>query len=477
MKAEFIRIAPFSFKQILIAEIEKGINSHGGGVVCGYIHKEDEEQYSSCPIGSTPVVLYAVDEEGEEQIFFYGILTDLNIQRENAQLFMKIAFTSYTRLLDLLPQKRAFQNAGCTYKEIISHLCSHYTGSAFIMQPAYSGVPIQELIVQYEETNWEFLLRLASHFNSIVVSDFLTPGVKFYFGLPDRQPVENIIDSEYRLEKSLISYQYKIQNGVTGISEYDDMLVVWNSRELLEIGDRRLFEGRPYVVCRSQSRLDGHQLQNTYVLSTENGLKMPKSYNNNIIGASIDGIVTGVQGSVVTLQMGIEDIQPSTRWYPYATVFSSPDGSGWYCMPQAGDEIRLYFPTRSEKHAYAVSSVHRPVAPQPQNSKQSSGAAAPPRSNPLNNELRSPDGKVVQLLSDRIILTNGAGLSISMIDNEGIHIVSSGGIDMSASGNLYMNATSLNLAGTSQVSVVSGDASVVLKGSDVTISGTNVKVQ
>lgn len=68
------------------------------------------------------------------------------------------------------------------------------------MNPLFSNIPIQELIVQYQETNWEFLLRLASHFNSMVISDFLTPGVKFYFGLPNRQPVGNIIDSEYRLE-------------------------------------------------------------------------------------------------------------------------------------------------------------------------------------------------------------------------------------------------------------------------------------
>lgn len=478
MKAEFIRIEPFAFKQILSADIKKGMNTHGGGVVCGYIREEDEEQYTLYVIGSTPVILYVIDEDGEEQVFFYGILADLNISRENSQLLMEVTFTSYTRLMDLLPQNRAFQSAACTYNEIISHLCAGYEGSAFIMNPLFSNIPIQELIVQYQETNWEFLLRLASHFNSMVISDFLTPGVKFYFGLPNRQPVGNIIDSEYRLEKSLISYQQKIQNGVIGTSEYDDMLVVWSSRELLEVGDRKLFEDRPYVVYASQSQLNGHQLHHTYILATENGLKIPKLYNKSIIGASIDGIVTGVQGTVVNIRMGIEDVQPSARWYPYATVFSSPDGSGWYCMPQAGDEIRLYFPTRSEKHAYAISSVHKPVASQPRNGNQGSSAeAAPPRTNVLNNELRSQDGKVVQLLEDRIVMSNGKGLTISMVDNQGIGVVSNGDLNLKATGQVFVSGSSLNISGSTEVSIKSGESSITLSGSDAIIKSANVKVQ
>ncbi|WP_431087462.1 hypothetical protein [Paenibacillus sp. 8b26] len=44
-------------------------------------------------------------------------------------------------------------------------------------------------------------------------------------------------------------------------------------------------------------------------------------------------------------------------WFPYSTVYSSPDGSGWYVTPEAGDQIRLYFPDEREQHAFAASSV------------------------------------------------------------------------------------------------------------------------
>lgn len=482
MIAEYIKAEPFAFKEILDFRMEKGMNTHGGGVILGYIRQEDVERYSSYPVASTPIILWAVGENGEERIVFYGILADSNITRENSQYVLEIQFTAYTRLMDLTKQTRAFQNASCTYQDMLAYLCANYEGSNFIMKTELSSSPIQELIVQYQETNWEFILRLASHFQTMVISDFLTPGVKFYFGLPQRTAAEEVGDCEYRLEKSLLSYQYKTQNDVTGTSEYDDMSVIIKSRNLWEVGDRVLFEGRPYVINQAVSSLDGHQLTNAYVLMTENGLKTPKSYNEKIIGASIDAIVSGVKGSVVSVILGIEDIQPSSRWYSYATVFSSPDGSGWYCMPQAGDEVRLYFPTRSEKHSYAVSSVHKPVSGSPPSAARSSGGSAAqqqeaPRSNPTVNELRSPDGKVVQFNDNSISLTNGEGLSINMIDGQGIFISSTGNISLDSGSDLDINGSNIEITASSSVTIAGSDSSIRLNGEEVTLAGKNVKIQ
>lgn len=46
------------------------------------------------------------------------------------------------------------------------------------------------------------------------------------------------------------------------------------------------------------------------------------------------------------------------RWFAYSTPYSSPDGTGWYFMPEPGEEIRLHFPTQEEDAAYVVSSTH-----------------------------------------------------------------------------------------------------------------------
>ena len=46
-----------------------------------------------------------------------------------------------------------------------------------------------------------------------------------------------------------------------------------------------------------------------------------------------------------------------TRVFPYATVYSTPDGTGWYCMPEIGDAVRLYFPCeRTRMHMWQAPS-------------------------------------------------------------------------------------------------------------------------
>lgn len=478
MEAEYIRIEPFVFKYILAAEFEKGFNDHYGARIKGYIRQSDEAEYSSAPLSATPVIARAVSEEGEEKIIYYGILAELHITCQNSQLLMEIFVVPYTKLMDLQRRCHSFQNGQLTYNDVLRQVSSPYQNAGMIVNPKLSGIPIGDLIVQYQETDWEFIKRLASHFHTVVMPDYLTDGEKFYFGLPGRNVRGEMDAIEYRLEKSLISYQYKTANEVSGTSEYDDMAVIITSRVIHETGNKVLFEGRPYVVSHSLSKLDGHQLTHTYTLTTENGMSIPKGYSEKIIGASIDGFVEDIKTDVVKVRLGIDN-EAASRWFPFATVFSSPDGSGWYCMPQKGDEVRLYFPTRSEKHAYVVSSVHRAV------SKSAGGLSAVGskgggiRSNPYDNELRTPDKKVVRFTENSILMENDKGLSIEMIDYDGIYIRSNGKVSIDASGDLNIIGSDVMLTAQNKISLESagGAASVILEGDTVSLHGTNVKIQ
>ena len=78
------------------------------------------------------------------------------------------------------------------------------------------------------------------------------------------------------------------------------------------------------------------------------------------MGCSLKAKVTGVKEDRVQVRlMGDErGNQYITLWHPYATVYSTPDGTGWYCMPEIGDEVRLTIPGKEEKEAYVTSSVH-----------------------------------------------------------------------------------------------------------------------
>jgi len=46
-------------------------------------------------------------------------------------------------------------------------------------------------------------------------------------------------------------------------------------------------------------------------------------------------------------------------------MYASEDGSGWYCMPEMGDDVRIELPNTNEGDAFAVSSVSKYVSDDP----------------------------------------------------------------------------------------------------------------
>lgn len=62
--------------------------------------------------------------------------------------------------------------------------------------------------------------------------------------------------------------------------------------------------------------------------------------------------------------------------FPYSTMYASDDQTGWYCMPEQGDSIRLYFPNAREAEGIALSSVRKKIPEEAMSSPSSSPASA-----------------------------------------------------------------------------------------------------
>lgn len=68
-----------------------------------------------------------------------------------------------------------------TYGKLLRKIVSSYEGGD-IIDHLSNGKEIEELFVQYQETDWEFLKRLASHFHGSILaaSEFASP--KIFWG-------------------------------------------------------------------------------------------------------------------------------------------------------------------------------------------------------------------------------------------------------------------------------------------------------
>ncbi|MFQ7874107.1 phage baseplate assembly protein V [Enterocloster sp.] len=125
------------------------------------------------------------------------------------------------------------------------------------------------------------------------------------------------------------------------------------SYDVVTIGSQVIYKGSPWFVESTERIMENGLLKSVYRLRQREGLKVLPYFNQNITGVSIDGTISGVQRDRVQVEMEIEagDGGSERYWFPFSTVAASSDGSGWYCMPEAGESVRVYFPTDDEKEA------------------------------------------------------------------------------------------------------------------------------
>jgi len=296
------------------------------------------------------------------------------------------------------------------------------------MAKEVQDVPLDQFTVQYWETDWVFAKRLASRLHTFLVPADTHPGTRYYFGTPhiDGHVLDDSID--YKVVQDYHAADEKTRHGLEDAGMADALCYVVEHREIYAVGDLIKFQGMELCVEQIITTFPNQELVHTYYLRHKKGLRAPRFHNDKMIGASLDAQVIAVQKDEVQIQVtGDENTDQSiVQWFPFATVYSSPDGTGWYAMPEQGDQVRLYIPNHEEKEAVVFNALH--VA---------SGA----RSDPDIKSMRNKFGKEIRFTPNTLVMTNNAGMEISIIDDEGIRVESdknifivSGGDKMAKSG-------------------------------------------
>ena len=204
---------------------------------------------------------------------------------------------------------------------------------------------------------------------------------------------------------------------------------------------------------------------NKYYLRFNNGMIVKKLFNENISGASLNGKVLAVEKDQIKASLeidGYSNTVETTIWMPYSTVFSSPDGTGWYCMPEIGDAIRVYFPDNTESNGYVISSVNL----------ESSDSSK--RSDPSVKSISTKYGKEIIMRPGAIDIISG-GNSMSLNDNGGISISSGSSISMSGS-SINISGGYVSISGGGGVKLSQNGASISIK-NDIVMSGVKINTQ
>ena len=437
-----LKIEPFEMlNEVKLTGIQQ-VNEHGVVNFSGIVPAEKEDEYTKKVLGSTSAKVYSVDlVGGGEELWFWGVVTEISISSEDGLKTLSATLHTGTYLMDVRLHTRSYQNPGMTYNEVLATYTDSYPTGSFIMKVG-SGETINKLIMQYRETDWTFTRRLSTHFKSVLIPDCLTGGVKYYFGIKKSSPVATIQAKTYEMRKNASDYKIKKNQGVS-LDEVDTINYIYQTKEIYRLGDCVEFNDKQMYVSRIETAFDRSDLTHTYFLKSLEGFQVPKEYNTQANGVSFRCNITAVEKDVVQVSI-IEDENKEgcgVRWFPYSTVYSTPDGTGWFCMPEVDDEMRLYIPDEDEAGAYVISATHL------------TSAASDERCNPDFKSIMNKYHKEVLFTPDSLIFTNNNGMSVEILDEEGIKIISDKIIKIESDEAIHIASTESSITVTSPKSI------------------------
>ncbi|MGG3284540.1 hypothetical protein ABEQ74_29700, partial [Paenibacillus solani] len=317
---------------------------------------------------------------------------------------------SGTSVLDVQKKRRSFQNEKMTYEALIKAVLAPYSGADAIVLEG-GGKPIGEPIVQYDETDWEFLKRIASHSQTVVISDILEAKPRIHIGVPKLESIELPIDIPYTVSNNTLQYQ-RANATQQGLQDQDFFQYEIHSGHRYRIGNEAQFRKKQMVVSEVRAAMDKGQFIYTYRLARRNGIRQNRIHNKKLVGISVDGKVLDVKESLVKLHLTMDKEQPKSTayWFP----FTPPTGNVMYCMPQIGTNATLYFPNDAGGKAKVTGCV------------RTNGGSCGKTGNPNNRYFGTEHGSELEITPTAINITSGSQepLKISIDDEQGIILTS-----------------------------------------------------
>ncbi|MFR3729029.1 phage baseplate assembly protein V [Lacrimispora sp.] len=408
-----IIIEPFHLKEIHEIKINRKINEHVFFEASGRIDEEDKDYYSHEINFGTELVVKHTDGN----ILFRGLLTQVEVKHQGAFYSVCIQGCSYTVLMDITEKTRPFHDVAKTYTDLFQWISSEYSGANVIINDIYQE-EVQQLFMQYKETDWAFLKRLASQKSQGLFAGCTSIGPAYYAGTPNLHRDMNQSEGEFQVKKDLKSYKEAVESSEFAATDAGYITYTVCMENWLDLGEEITYRGMPLWVKSAYSVLEHAVLVHYYELCVKVGLYQKKAYNELLSGISVKGVVRAVSRDCVKIQVEEKTngqkvdklTDQGAGWFPYSTVYASKDGSGWYCMPEIGDKVRLIFPDSDEKNAYSTGSISEY---QPKSSEKDRMADY------KNRYIRNPQGMEVDWSPEQInISSNGA--CVATLDQNGV---------------------------------------------------------
>ena len=378
---------------------------------------------------------------------FSGYPEKVEIKEERGYRIADIQAVSGTILLDQKKSNRVFQKKVQTYMGIASIVTADTEHSACILPG--SDMRTGGTLIQYQETDWRFLKRMASQLGLSLVPDTSYYYPRFYLGLPEGEKRElgEIISCDLCFDG-----RYYAVSGKCLVDREDFICYDVVTRTSLSLGDRVTYEGRELLVSRKKTELAGGEVIFTYRLAGNSYTWVPWEDNPDYTGMSFVGSIVGTQGEQVEVAFDIDKTAAGGNRYGFAPA----TGNLMYCMPQKGTKTALYIGNGDEAQGIATGCI------------RTNGSTCEGTGSPEKKSFRSEHGKGMDLYPQRMGLDGGETGKITFEDETGTTIESNGGLVLMAKEGIRLESmTGIAMQGMSDIMALyaEGASSLCVNGS------------
>ncbi|MFI3173290.1 MAG: hypothetical protein R3Y58_13115, partial [Eubacteriales bacterium] len=322
------------FIKIIDFEFINNINEHAICTVVGFISKNDlpiieKIQYfkKKCDIIDMSI----------SKVVFSGIYKEIIAVQENDLVKVTAKLISATKLLDFEKKSCSFQNIDMFYNTVTSQILAN-TKNAVCIYNEVSNTPIGEPLLQYNETDWEFIKRIASIKEQSLIVNCELAEPRFYYGVPKSSNVELCLE---KYEKEISDKYYSDGGELKGRQKSNYISISFKDRRFLPIGFEVAFNNDTYRVYYQSAEFVKGELIYSYKIGKDGLLTNCLIENNDVSKISLNGKITDVKEEIINVALDIDNNDVKTAGYSFK--WQPITGNTFYSMPKNGTMARVKF--------------------------------------------------------------------------------------------------------------------------------------
>ena len=331
--------------EILTLEVVDRLDAHGQLDMRVIIDDERQNEFFSTNFQGDNVSLFHLSID-ETTLVFNGHITTLNYEFRADLIIATITAVTYSTFLDITPKRRTFQDINKTYDEIISSIVKESTGQVIFNTNA--AKPTQRPFFQYEETDWQFIKRLASHLGVPLQINLYGEKPDCYIGIRGGRMQE--INQRMIVEEGFGEAFFSSNGYRRGESQKEYVYLKVRHQDYWRLGDFTHYKGQKLTLTSMVGNFHQGEITFEYTFGGQGYLKREIIFSQTLKGLSLQGVIKETKKESAQIQLFIDELPEHDYYWPWVPEI----GNMGYVMPEVGSRVVLTLTTKDEKDALAT---------------------------------------------------------------------------------------------------------------------------